>query len=125
MSRSKNRGISVTSREKKEKLSIRSISISSKLKLMPSNNPSTCKLSARQPSTKQHPERHIRTVASANDSMNFSKRLETENSPYVRRHGTISSVFFENKILEQRLNNMNSNKENKPSINLLRKNRFR
>ena len=116
MSRQKNRGISVTSRDKRDKESIRS---SSKVKFI---QPSSNKLSARQISTK--PERHIRTVASINDSVNFSKRMETENSPMRRRVGTINSIFFDSKVIEDKLAG-GANKENKPSLNLMRRNRFR
>ena len=49
ISRSKHRGISVASRDQKEKESIRS---NSKIKL---THPSTAKLSARGPSTNKHP----------------------------------------------------------------------
>ena len=117
MSKHKNRGISVTSRDKRDRQSIRS---NSKIKL---THPSTTKLSARHPSTTKHPQRHIRTIASINDSMNFSKRLQTQNSPMLPR-GKISSLFMQNNILERRLAN-HANKQNKPSLNLMRKNRFR
>jgi len=63
---------------------------------------------------------------SINDSTSFNKRLETEQSPMRRRMATISSVLFEkNKLVEERLLG-GANKENKPSLNLMRRlNRFR
>ena len=68
-SRSKNRGISVTSKEARDKESVRS---ASKIKIL---RPSSSKLSARGPSTK--PERHMRTVASVqSDSMQLDRRSE-------------------------------------------------
>jgi hypothetical protein len=99
LSRNKNRGISVTSRDPKDKDSVRNSN--SKIRML---KPSLSKLSARQPSTK--PERHIRTVASMsiNESTTLSKRLETEHSPMRRRTGTICSVFFEkNRLVDERL----------------------
>jgi hypothetical protein len=88
MSRAKNRGISVASKDARERESVRS---SSKIRLL---QPSASKMSARQPSTK-HPERHIRTVASTTeDSISYCKRVETENSPLRKRAGTICSLFL-------------------------------
>jgi hypothetical protein len=59
--------------------------------------------------------------------MQYSKRTETEGSPCRRRKGAICSVYFENKYPEGKLGlNNKENKENiKPSLNMLRRNRFR
>lgn len=128
MSRSKNRGISVTSKEKKERESVRS---GSKIRLFnPANRGSGSKVTVMHETTRteeditgRSTERHIRTIACLSESVQYSKRLGTENSPAVRKGGAICSVFFESRFPEGRLQ---QNKENiKPSLNMLRRNRFR
>jgi pimeloyl-ACP methyl ester carboxylesterase len=65
--------------------------------------------------------RSIKTISSLNRSIDYSKRLETDTSPNKRRKiGAITSVCHDDRL--SRL----ANKENiKPSLNMMRKNRFR
>ena len=65
--------------------------------------------------------RSIKTITSLNKSIDYSKRIDTDASPNKRRKiGAISSLCLEDRISQL------ANKENiKPSLNMMRKNRFR
>lgn len=65
--------------------------------------------------------RSIKTIGSLNRSIDYSKRIDTDTSPNKRRKiGAISSLCLEDRISQL------ANKENiKPSLNMMRKNRFR
>lgn len=105
-SRCKSRGISVTSKDNKDRESIRSIS---KLKLVnvSSNHLSAVELTARQSSKSKASSRHIHTVQSLSSSLNesaqYRKRIDSESSPQKRKRDHLSSVFVETRLPEHRL----------------------
>lgn len=109
-SRAKNRGISITSKEGKDKeVSVR--------------NSSKIKLSISEPNVHNYEKRQrsIKTIATLNQSIEYSKRMDTDESVGKRRNiGAITSL-----CMDERMQQL-ANKENiKPSLNMMRKNRFR